>query len=1161
MTGFVHLRIHSDFSLSCGLAKPAALVDAVAAHGYPSMALTDRGNLFGLVKYYRAARRACLKPVCGADLCVTDDEGRRGRVTLLVMNQSGWKNLTCLLSALYTSGQAAGKDEPALSLAMLAASAEGLILVDLSREGLVGSALRAGNLAQAESAARVWLDQFGDRFYLEVLRTGREGDDEHVIAAAGLSGQIQVPLVATNDVFFLEREDFDVHEARVCISKGLTLDHPDRQSGFSEEQYLKSPEEMQALFSDLPQALENAVGIAQRCNVEIKLDTPFLPRFPVPDGSTEEDWLRKVSFEGLENRFATLAQGPGIFGARDDYIERLEFELDVIISMGFPGYFLIVMDFIRWAKDQGIPVGPGRGSGAGSLVAYVLGITDLDPIRYDLLFERFLNPERVSLPDFDVDFCMDRRDEVIDYVAQRYGRDAVSQIITFGAMAAKAVVRDAARVLGRPYSLGDRISKMIPGAPGTTLEKALDPEKNEQSLDLKNWIDNDEEVREIWNLAKRLEGRVRNLGKHAGGVVIAPSKLTDFVPLYKAPDEPGLVSQFDKDDVEAAGLVKFDFLGLKTLTIIDWALKMLNAERASREEPPVCIEALPLDDSRTFELLKKGETTAVFQLESQGMKELIKRLMPSCFEDIVALVALYRPGPLEAGMDEDYINCKHGRKTVSFPHPDLEPVLGNTYGTILYQEQVMQIAQVLAGYSLGQADMLRRAMGKKKPEEMARQREIFAQGAANNRIDAALATSIFDLMEKFAGYGFNKSHSAAYALVSYQTAWLKTWYPSFFMAAVMTADMINTDKLVIMVEEAQRIGLEVMPPDVNLSALVFTVPENGKIRYGLGAVKGLGEGPVATLLEARKKGPFKDLFDFCARVRISGKFNKRTIEAMIRSGAMDSLGPAPKNQVLNRPVMLASLPRAMASAEQAERQESQGLVDMFAAFTVPEDEQPDWVSVSPGQLREVLGWEKSVLGLYLSGHPVTQYASEVSAMTSCSIRQLQASDQVMTIAGFVLDLRIVANKNGRKMAILTLDDGAGRIEATVFSDVFEATRDKIQKDGFVFLKGKAQQDKYRDRLGFRVESVMTLEDARAQHKAHLDIVLSPEQVTPDAVHALQSLIQSSPGRCQVRFRLVGQTIEGTLVADGAWSVAPTDDLLHEVALLFNLEAKGVCELA
>ena len=911
-TSFVHLRVHSEFSLIDGLVRVGPLMKSVASADMPAVAITDRNNFFGLIKAYKAAEREGVKLIVGADFELLEADDRRSQITFLAQNHTGYRNLTVLISRAYQEGQILGR--PLLRRDWIESHSEGLLVLSGGRNGDVGQHLLAGRESDAEQALSWWMSRFPQRFYLELQRTGREYEEDYLHAAVTLAARTDCPVVATNEVCFLTPDEFDAHEARVCIGDGRTLNDPRRPRHFSEQQYLRSPEEMADLFQDIPEAIENTVHIAQRCTVEIELGKAYLPDFPTPDGVSIEQHLENLSNEGLDQRLALLEV--------DDesvYRDRLKFELDIINQMGFPGYFLVVMDFIRWGKANGIPVGPGRGSGAGSLVAYALEITDLDPIEYDLLFERFLNPQRVSMPDFDVDFCMDRRDEVIDYVAKTYGRNAVSQIITFGTMAAKAVVRDVARVQDKPYALADKMSKLIPFEVGMTLEKAI-----EQEEQLVNLLQEDSAAQEIWDMAIQLEGLTRNAGKHAGGVVIAPSKLTDFSPLFCDEEGQGLVTQYDKNDVEDAGLVKFDFLGLRTLTIIDWAVAMIN-KRADIESS-VDINQIPLDDNAVYSLLQSAETTAVFQLESRGMKELIKNLRPDCFEDIIALVALFRPGPLQSGMVENFIDRKHGREQVSYPdaqyqHEWLKPILEPTYGIILYQEQVMQIAQELAGYTLGGADLLRRAMGKKKPEEMAKQRSVFEEGAKDKGVDPTLAMKIFDLVEKFAGYGFNKSHSAAYALVSYQTAWLKRHYPSEFMAAVMSSEIDNTDKLLGLRDECRRMGLTVRAPNVLEGQHHFSVNAEGHIIYGLGGIKGLGEGPIEDLLAAREEKPFADLFDLCSRTD-PRKVNRRALEALIKSGALDELGA-------ERSVLMSALDDALRAAEQSAANEAAGMGDLF----------------------------------------------------------------------------------------------------------------------------------------------------------------------------------------------------------------------------------------
>lgn len=1114
---FVHLRLHTEYSLVDGLVRIKPLVKTLAGMGMPAVAVTDQNNMCSLVKFYKASMGTGIKPICGADLWLSnkDPENPLSRISLLVMNAVGYRNLTELISRGFIDGQRNG--QIIIEREWVAEAAEGLIMLSAAKEGEIGIALLSGDLQEAETLAREWMAVFPDRFYLEVQRTNRPNDEEQLHAAVALADKIGAPLVATNDVRFIKREDFEAHETRVCIGEGRALDDPRRSKNYSDQQYLKSAEEMAELFSDLPEALENTVEIAKRCNIEVKLGKHFLPDYPIPDGMTIDEYFRKVSFDGLDERLSVLLPKDtteDYEAKRQVYVDRLNFELDIIIQMGFPGYFLIVMDFIQWAKSNGVPVGPGRGSGAGSLVAYVQKITDLDPLAYDLLFERFLNPERVSMPDFDVDFCMDGRDRVIDYVAEKYGRNAVSQIITFGSMAAKAVVRDVARVQGKSYGLADRLSKMIPFEVGMTLEKAY-----EQEEILRDFIKVDEEAAEIWEMARKLEGVVRNVGKHAGGVVIAPTKLTDFSPIYCDEAGDGLVTQFDKDDVEAAGLVKFDFLGLRTLTIIKWAMETINREQVKKNLPDVNIDFIPLDDKKTYELLQKAETTAVFQLESRGMKELIKKLKPDCLEDLIALVALFRPGPLQSGMVDDFINRKHGRAELAYPHPDyqydgLRPVLAPTYGIILYQEQVMQIAQVMAGYTLGGADMLRRAMGKKKPEEMAKQRGGFIEGCANNGIDADLAGNIFDLVEKFAGYGFNKSHSAAYGLVSYQTAWLKTHHPAPFMAAVLSADMHNTDKVVVLIEEVRSMKLRLDAPDVNSSDFKFTVNNDGRIVYGLGAIKGVGEGPVEAIVEARAEGgPFKDLFDFCSRVDLK-RINKRTLDALIRSGALDRLGPHFHDEIKayqanidrNRAVLLSALEEAVKAAEQTARTADSGHADLFGGVFVEEDADvyANHRKAKELTLKERLKGEKDTLGLYLTGHPIDEYEGEIRRFARQRIVDLKPARDTQTVAGMIIALRVMKNKKGDKMGFITLDDRSGRIEASLFADAFHSAQSLLQTDAMVVVEGEVSNDDFSGGLRLRVKRVMSMEDARTNLAESLRLKVHTEALKGDQLRWLGS---------------------------------------------------------
>ncbi|WP_053145763.1 DNA polymerase III subunit alpha [Pseudomonas sp. P97.38] len=1153
---FVHLRLHTEYSLVDGLVRIKPLVKTLVGMNMPAVAVTDQNNMCSLVKFYKASMGAGIKPICGADLWLSnkDPDAPLSRISLLVMNAVGYRNLTELISRGFIDGQRNGSI--IIEREWVAEASEGLIMLSAAKEGEIGLALLSGNPEEAEALARDWMAVFPDRFYIEVQRTNRPNDEEHLHAAVALADKLGAPLVATNDVRFIKPEDFEAHETRVCIGEGRALDDPRRSKNYSDQQYLKSAEEMAELFSDLPEALENTVEIAKRCNIEVKLGKHFLPNFPIPDGMTIDEYFRKVSFDGLEERLSVLLPKDtteDYEAKRQVYVDRLNFELDIIIQMGFPGYFLIVMDFIQWAKNNGVPVGPGRGSGAGSLVAYVQKITDLDPLEYDLLFERFLNPERVSMPDFDVDFCMDGRDRVIDYVAEKYGRNAVSQIITFGSMAAKAVVRDVARVQGKSYGLADRLSKMIPFEVGMTLEKAY-----EQEEILRDFIKVDEEAAEIWEMARKLEGVVRNVGKHAGGVVIAPTKLTDFSPIYCDEEGDGLVTQFDKDDVEAAGLVKFDFLGLRTLTIIDWALKTINRDRAKLGEEPLDIAFIPLDDKPTYSLLQKAETTAVFQLESRGMKELIKKLKPDCLEDLIALVALFRPGPLQSGMVDDFINRKHGRAELAYPHPDyqydgLKPVLAPTYGIILYQEQVMQIAQVMAGYTLGGADMLRRAMGKKKPEEMAKQRGGFIEGCANNGIDADLAGNIFDLVEKFAGYGFNKSHSAAYGLVSYQTAWLKAHYPAPFMAAVLSADMHNTDKVVTLIEEVRTMKLRLDAPDVNASEFKFTVNEEGRIIYGLGAIKGVGEGPVEAITEARQDGPFKDLFDFCARVDLK-RINKRTLDGLIRSGALDRLGPyfhdEPKayqaNIDRNRAVLLAAMEEAIKAAEQTARTHDSGHADLFGGLFVEEDADVygNHRKAKELTLKERLKGEKDTLGLYLTGHPIDEYEGEIRRFARQRIIDLKPARDTQTVAGMIIALRVMKNKKGDKMGFITLDDRSGRIEASLFADAFHSAQSLLQTDAMVVVEGEVSNDDFSGGLRLRVKRVMSMEDARTNLAESLRLKLQTQDLKGDQLRWLGELFKRHRGACPITMEYMRPDAKAVLQFGEGWRIDPADALIQ-----------------
>ncbi|WP_071958705.1 DNA polymerase III subunit alpha [Alteromonas mediterranea] len=1136
---FIHLRVHSDFSMMDGLNKVKPILGKVAALEMPAVAITDQMNMCGLVKFYSEAHNLGIKPIIGTDFWVTNEAfgDEPFRLTLLAMNNEGYKNITILISKAYLRGHLAHR--AVIDQAWLAEHAEGVIILSGAQHGDVGVGLMKNNAKLLDSALAFYESYFPDRFYLELIRTGRQGEEDYLHHAVELAEQRGLPVVATNEVCFIDREGFEAHEIRVCIHDGYTLDDNRRPKRYSEQQYLRTAEEMAELFSDIPEAIENTVEIAKRCNVTVRLNEYFLPQFPT-GGMTTEDFLVKVSEEGLEERLEFLFPDEEVRKAkRPEYDDRLRIELEVINQMGFPGYFLIVMEFIQWSKDNGIPVGPGRGSGAGSLVAYALKITDLDPLEFDLLFERFLNPERVSMPDFDVDFCMDRRDEVIDHVAELYGRQAVSQIITFGTMAAKAVVRDVGRVLGHPYGFVDRISKLIPPDPGMTLEKAFKAEPQ-----LPEVYESDEEVKDLIDMARILEGVTRNAGKHAGGVVIAPTTITDFSPLYCDDEGNNPVTQFDKNDVETAGLVKFDFLGLRTLTIIQWAIDMIKEGK----NVDVDISAIPLEDPKSFRTLQNAETTAVFQLESRGMKELIKRLKPDCFEDIIALVALFRPGPLQSGMVDNFIDRKHGREEISYPdaeyqHECLQEILEPTYGIILYQEQVMQIAQEMAGYSLGGADLLRRAMGKKKPEEMAKQRGTFAEGAKGNNIDPDLAMKIFDLVEKFAGYGFNKSHSAAYALVSYQTLWLKVHYPAEFMAAVMSADMDNTDKIVTLVDECERMGIEILPPDLNAGKYKFTVDSEGRIVYGIGAIKGVGEGPIEAIIEAREtQGAFKDLFDFCAKIDIK-RVNKRVLEKLVLAGAMDNLGP-------HRASLMASLPEALAAAGQHAKAESFGQSDMFGLLTTePEEVQQAFADVPEWPEKVWLEGEKDTLGLYLTGHPINQYADELRYYTDGRLVDLKPTnkDQLASAVGLVLGVRVMTNKRGRRWAIVTLDDKSARMDVRFFPDMYEQFESLLETDRILLIKGQVSFDDFSGGNTITARDVMDIVQAREKNARALAINVDTQRLEPKIMSQMQSILQAfNGGSCPVQLAVTHPDVEVTLACGAKWYVTPEDQLLHDL---------------
>lgn len=1101
---FVHLRLHSEFSVVDGTNRIDEVVKAAAADGQPALAITDLNNLFGAIKFYKAARGAGVKPLIGAELLLQGlgtDANALSRLLVLVQNRTGYLNLCELLARAWTRNVV--RAQGVCKLEWLRELGEGLIVLSGAQAGPVGQALVQGDASRASQMALELASVFPHRFYVEIQRAGRPEDEPHVAAAVQLAANLKLPVVATHPVQFTVPDDYEAHEARVCISEGEILGNQRRIRRFTQEQYFKSAEQMEALFADVPSAVANTQEIARRCNLVLELGKPRLPNFPTPDGMPIEDYFRLASHEGLKERMAHLYPDEAL---RDKemprYVQRLEFEINTILKMGFPGYFLIVGDFINWAKNNGCPVGPGRGSGAGSLVAYALKITDLDPLQYNLLFERFLNPERVSMPDFDIDFCQSNRDRVIEYVKQKYGRDAVSQIATFGTMAARAAIRDVGRVLDMSYTFCDGISKLIPNKPGQhiTIDGAIKVEPL-----LAERLEKEDEVKTLLGLAQKLEGLTRNVGMHAGGVLIAPGKLTDFTPLYQQPGSESAVSQYDKDDVEAAGLVKFDFLGLATLTILEIAREFIRKRHKGRED--FAFEDIPLNDAATYRLFADGKTEAVFQFESRGMQGMLRDARPTRLEDLIALNALYRPGPMD--LIPSFVARKHGREEVEYPHPLVAEMLSETYGIMVYQEQVMQTAQILGGYTLGGADLLRRAMGKKKAEEMAQHREIFRAGAAKNAIPTEKADEIFDLMEKFAGYGFNKSHAAAYSLLAYHTGWLKVHYTAEFFCANMTVEMDDTDKLKVLFEDAiKNFGLSFEPPDVNRGVYRFEPISDKVIRYGLGAVKGTGQQAIEAIVRAREEGgAFKSLYDFCVRVDRT-RINKRTVEALIKAGAFDALHR-------NRAELVASIDRAFDFASACEANANQGglfdMGDSHAAST----QEPPLVEAMPWRVKEQLTLEKTAVGFYLSGHLFDEVAAEVRRFARTPIEDLIDSREPQLLAGIITDFRVINGQRG-KLALFKLDDKSGTIEATADENVINTHRNLLKDDELVIVQARLQPDRFSGGFRLSIQQAWDLATARCRFGKFLRVAVNGK--APD----VQRLVRDFPARRE-------QTEQGELV--------------------------------
>ena len=1138
---FVHLHVHSEYSLVDGIIRVNELVDHSVSLGYHSVALTDLTNLFGLIEFYRTARKKGIKPIVGSEINIAKDKDSiAAPLVLLAMNKQGYINLTKLVSKAYVEGQVNGN--PIVLFSWLEEYADGLMALSGGMEGHIGNSILAGNEQLSESRIEFFKKIFKDNFFIEIQRTGKVNEKEYNDSVLKIASRKEIPVVATNNVRFLNAvdpdispSDFEAHEARVCIQRGDILDDPRRPKNYTEEQFFRSKEEMIELFSDIPEALTNTVRIAEKCNIDLELGKFYLPDFEVPDEFSREDFLRKISKEGLLNRIQDIKNSTDSYSLEEStYIERLNYELDMICKLDFAGYFLIVADFVNWAQKNDIPVGPGRGSGAGSIVAYALGITAIDPIRYDLLFERFLNPERVSNPDFDIDFCIEGRDKVLEYVTNKYGKDSVAQISTRGTMAARAVLRDVVRVLGKPYGFGDRLAKAIPDVLGISLEEAY------QEKQFKETIEESDESKEVFDMALKLEGLSRSVGTHAAGVVIAPTALTDFTPLFLDSDKGTVASQFDMSDVESAGLVKFDFLGLKTLTIIDQSVRRIN-EKAANKENEINIEDLSLKDEATFKLLQRGETTGIFQLESRGMRDYLKQLVPNDFEDIVSMNALYRPGALGMNMVDSYINRKHGKEEVTYGHDAVKKILGTTYGVIVYQEQVMQIAQELSGFTLGQADILRRAMGKKKKEEMESLRSTFVDGAVNKDVNKNYAANLFDQIEQFAGYGFNRSHSVGYALIAYQTAWLKAHYPAEFMASVLSCDLGNTDNIQLFVDDCRNIGLTVQSPDINRSSYRFEDLDSETILYGLGAIKGIGESLVDQIVLERKYENFKDMYDFCLRVGFN-RINKRILTTLIGSGAMDSLG--------KRKDLFRKIDSFLKNAEQASERNKSNIKDLFGEDIVISTKEDKDIEI---EFDEVAA-EWNALGFYLDSHPLENKRKEVRNMCGFFISELQPEVHTQRIAGCLMQFNVRQGKRGR-FAFATLDDGSAKIEVSVWTDVFDKYRNLLKKGQVLIIEGVIEKDDYSDFVKHKMiaERIMTFDQARHEYIKNIRINLENDaKDTEVVVNSLKEIANSNEGNT-VLISYKGDGAKADIALPSNFSVKLDDSSIKALGKRFGAE--------
>ena len=1146
-TEFVHLQCQTEYSIKNSLVRVDSLINKAKSLGYSSIALTDDSNVFAALKFYKKSIDAGIKPIIGTNITIKDSD-KSYQALLLCQNNEGYSNLSQLITLSYIEGQ--DIEGVSVTKEQVIKFHSGLIMISNAVSGDVAKLLVSNQKEDARNEALFWQTVFKDRYYLAVQRTNRKDDELHLHLCVELGIELGIAIVATNDVQFVNQNDFEAHEARICISQGGLLEDSRREKYFSNQQYLKSSEQMSELFSDVPELLSNSVEISKRCNVHFELyKKHYLPDFPIPKGTTINQFFKDQSLAGIDKRLKDKKIN------RKVYDDRLSFELSVIIQMDFVGYFLIVADFISWAKDNGIPVGPGRGSGAGSLVAYALGITNVDPIEHELLFERFLNPERVSMPDFDIDFCTERRDEVIEYVASKYGTEKVAQIITYGTMAAKGVVRDVGRVLGHPYGFSDRISKSIPNDLKINLSRALgyfnDNDSQESkdkwySEELKKRYDSEESVTTLIDLSLELEGLVRNVGTHAGGVLIAPSKISDFCPIYKGPGESDVVvSQFDMKDVEAVGLVKFDFLGLSNLTVIDKTVKMISAKGLSSE--PINIDSLPLDDKLVYQLLQRCDTTGIFQLESDGMRGYLKKLQADSFEDIVAMLALYRPGPLGAGMVDDYINVKHGAK-VKYPHKMLEDILKPTNGVFLYQEQVMKSAQVMAGYSLGGADLLRRAMGKKIDKEMQKQRSVFVKGAEKNNIDKEKADEIFDLIDKFSGYGFNKSHSVAYAYISYQTAWLKAHFPAAFMASVLSGVMDDTDRVAFTVSESEGMGLIVNGPNVCESDFEFSTKNKNTLVYGLGAIKGVGEALVNVLVEERKaNGVYKSLFDFCQRIE-RRSLNKRAIEALIYSGSFDCFG-------IERASLLKTYPYAVRQAEQKQSDHSNGQSSLFFEIDDHEEYELNYLE-SPGlTFKEKLHLEKNVMGYYFYSHPTDEFDNDIKYVGAKLPRNIvYRNNKEVKVLAMVSELRYRSTRGGGQMVSLTIEDSKKKLNAVIFSKVLPSVSEHLLVDNVVIFSGKITKD-YRDEWQLVVDKIQEIEELKVRYAKIFEVTLNEGH--HKLLSELSNILRSCKGNCPVKINYQSNNISGNFSLDRGYRVLPNQKLLDKVDELLGDSSSNI----